>query len=94
MAWQSVRANAGSGGVDQVSWLQFEADLEANLAELHASLREETFEPLPVRRVYIPKAGSAKLRPLGIPAIRDRVVQQALLQRLEPIFAPDWDEAS
>lgn len=48
MAWQSAPANAGSGGVDHVSWLQFEADLEANLAGWQASLREETFEPLPV----------------------------------------------
>ena len=94
MAWQSVRANAGSGGVDRVSWSAYERDLEVNLAELHENLRHQSYQPLPVRRVYIPKPGTKKQRPLGIPAIRDRVVQQALLQRLEPIFAPDWDDAS
>lgn len=94
MAWEHVRANAGSGGVDRVNWLDFERDLDANLAELHQSLREETYRPLPVRRVYIPKPGTTKQRPLGIPSIRDRVAQQALLQRLEPIFEPDWDNAS
>ena len=49
---------------------------------------------LAVRRVYIPKPGTTKQRPLGIPTCRDRVVQQALLQRLAPIFEPDWDDAS
>lgn len=93
MAWQSVRANAGSGGVDRVSGSTSERDWEVNLAELHENLRHQSYQPLPVRRVYIPKPGTKKHRPLGIPAIRDRVVQPALLQRLGPIFAPDWDDA-
>ena len=94
MAWQAVRANAGSGGVDRVSWMAFEEALDENLAELHQELRSGRYKPLAVRRVYIPKPGTTKQRPLGIPTIRDRVVQQALLQRLAPIFEPDWDDAS
>ncbi len=94
MAWQAVRANAGSGGVDRVSWMAFEEALDENLAELHQELRSGRYKPLAVRRVYIPKPGTTQQRPLGIPTIRDRVVQQALLQRLAPIFEPDWDDAS
>ena len=94
LAWTAVRNNAGSGGVDRVSMADFERDLEENLAALHQALRDGTYQPLPVRRVYIPKPGTTKQRPLGIPAIRDRVAQQALLQRLEPVFEPDWDDAS
>ena len=94
MAWTAVRDNAGSGGVDRVSVADFERAVDENLATLHRALRDGTYRRLPVRRVYIPKPGATKQRPLGIPAIRDRVVQQALLQRLEPIFEPDWDDAS
>lgn len=94
LAWTAVRNNAGSGGVDRVSMADFERDLEENLAALHQALRDGTYQPLPVRRVYIPKPGTTKQRPLGIPAILDRVAQQALLQRLEPVFEPDWDDAS
>jgi group II intron reverse transcriptase/maturase len=95
LAWEKVRKNAGSGGIDRVTLDAFERDLDAHLAELYEQLRNKTYQPLPVLRVYIPKAGNAtKLRPLGIPAVRDRIVQQALLQRLDPIFAPDLDDAS
>src|SRR5690606_29819745 len=71
---------------------QFEAKLSEELAQLGEELRQERYRPHPVRRVYIAKPGSAEKRPLGIPAVRDRVVQTALRHVLEPIsereFAP------
>ena len=95
LAWEAVRRNGGAGGVDRVSLEAFAANLEENLNQLHEELRTGRYEPQPLRRVYIPKAGKkGQLRPLGIPAIRDRVCQQALAQRLVPIFEPDFDDSS
>ena len=95
LAWQAVRRNGGAGGVDRVSLEQYAANLEDNLEKLHEELRVKQYEPQPLRRVYIPKAGKKdQLRPLGIPAVRDRVCQQALTQRLVPIFEPDFDDSS
>jgi len=62
----------------------FDENLEANLQQLAQELKSGTFEPFPVRRVYIPKAGG-RVRPLGIPSVRDRIVQEALRMILEPI---------
>lgn len=84
-AWTKVRANKGSGGVDGESIASFEAHLEQNLAETLRLLNEKRYQPQPVRRVYIPKS-DGRQRPLGIPTIRDRVVQQAIRDILEPIF--------
>ena len=84
-AWVSVRSNRGSGGVDEVSIGTFEKNLEENLQELHRVLKNKEYEPQPVRRVLIPK-DNGKFRPLGIPTIRDRVVQESLKTVLEPIF--------
>ena len=62
----------------------FNGDVEGNLARLRETLKAKTFEPMPVRRVYIPKSNGKK-RPLGIPTIEDRIVQEALRMALEPI---------
>jgi group II intron reverse transcriptase/maturase len=94
-AWEKVKANRGSGGVDGQSLEAFEQGLNENLQRLHEELRTDCYRPQPVRRVKIPKAGKpGEWRPLGIPAVIDRVCQQALLQRLEPIFEPLFDDSS
>jgi RNA-directed DNA polymerase len=94
-AWEKVKANRGSGGIDGQSLEEFEQDCEQHLCRLHEELRTARYQPLPVRRVDIPKAGKpGETRPLGIPAIVDRVCQQALLNRLEPIFEPLFDDSS
>lgn len=95
LAWEKVRRNKGSGGIDGQSIKSFEEKLELNLERLHRELKSESYQPLPVRRHMIPKPGQpGKKRPLGIPTIYDRVCQQALLNRVEPIFDPVFDEAN
>ncbi len=95
LAWEKVKRNGGSGGIDGQTIDDFGRDLEGNLRRLHDELRTEQYRPQPVRRHLIPKSGQpGKFRPLGIPTIFDRVCQQALLNRLEPIFEPVFDEAS
>jgi RNA-directed DNA polymerase len=95
LAWIRVQRNGGAGGVDGQSLAEFEEVLGEQLDRLSQELRTDTYQPLPVRRQLIPKAGQpGKFRPLGIPAIYDRVCQQALLNRLEPIFEPVFDDAS
>lgn len=95
LAWIRVRSNDGAGGVDGQSLADFEQVLDEQLDRLSQELRTDTYQPLPVRRHLIPKAGQpGKFRPLGIPTIYDRVCQQALLNRLGPIFEPLFDDAS
>jgi len=95
IAWERVKANRGAGGVDGVTVKEFEKDLEANLERLHQELREGRYQPQPVRRLEIPKRGDpGKTRPLGIPAVYDRVCQQALVNRIEPIFEEVFDAGS
>lgn len=84
-AFTRVKANRGAPGVDHVTVAMFEARLDAHLATLSASLRDGTYRPQPIRRHWIPK-GPRERRPLGIPTVRDRVVQTALRLVLEPIF--------
>ena len=84
-AWKKVAANHGSAGVDAMSVTRFAERADERLLCLHADLRNKTYRPQAVRRVLIPKSGGGS-RPLGIPTVRDRIVQQALLQVLEPIF--------
>ena len=85
-AWAEVRANKGAAGVDHVTIEHYESDLDANLARLATQLRDGSYIPQAVRRVWIPKPGSREGRPLGIPTVCDRVVQTALRNVLEPIF--------
>jgi RNA-directed DNA polymerase len=95
MAWEKVKANRGSGGVDGQSLEAFAAQLDQQLNRLQSELKDETYQPQPVRQVQIPKAGKpGEFRMLGVPTIYDRVCQQALLNRLEPIFEPVFDEAN
>ena len=87
LAWQKVRQNRGVGGIDGQSIEEFEGNLVENLERLHKELKDDTYHPQPVRQKMIPKPGQpGKLRPLGIPTVYDRVCQQALLNRIEPIF--------
>jgi len=92
-AWQRVQANAGAQGIDRMSIEMFAAQAPRYLTELSQALRTGSHEPQAVRRVYIPKAGGGQ-RPLGIPTVKDRVVQAALKSVLEPIFENEFLESS
>jgi RNA-directed DNA polymerase len=84
-AWRKVARNRGSAGVDGQSTERFALAAERYLRELRSSLEEGSYRPQPVKRVEIPKA-DGKTRPLGIPAVKDRIVQTALKMVIEPIF--------
>jgi len=88
-AWQKVAANGGAAGVDGQSVKQFAARAEMYLKELSIALERGTYRPMPVRRVEIAKGGG-KHRPLGIPVVKDRIVQTALKFVLEPIFEREF----
>ena len=92
-AWTKVRANRGAAGVDGQSLERFAARSETYLAELASALREDSYRPQPVKRVDIPK-GDGKTRPLGIPVVKDRIVQTALKLVIEPIFEAAFHPSS
>jgi len=84
-AWRKVARNKGAAGVDGQSTERFAAQAERYLRELHDDLKDGSYRPNPVKRVEIPK-GDGRTRPLGIPTVKDRIVQTALKLTIEPIF--------
>ena len=95
-AWKVVKRNGGSAGIDNVTIKDIEtnsAGVHGFLKEIQEEIRNKAYHPKPVKRVYIPKS-DGKLRPLGIPTVKDRVVQAALLLIIEPIFEQDFLECS
>lgn len=92
-AFAKVKRNRGGFGVDRISLKQYGNNLARNTKELARLLEQERYSPLPVRQVLIPKT-NGKLRPLGIPTVRDRVVQQAILEVIQPIFETIFSPAS
>lgn len=93
-AFSRVKKNGGSAGVDNVTTEMFGQRLDEELERLVRQLTDGTYEPQAVKRVHIPKAGSKKTRPLGIPTVRDRVVQTALRNVIEPIYEQSFAEHS
>jgi group II intron reverse transcriptase/maturase len=95
-AFKAVKRNRGAAGIDKVSIGMFEENLDANLAALKRDLKTKgAFSPKPLRRVWIPKdAKGTKFRPLGIPAVRDRIAQEVIRRLLEPIFEPLFHDCS
>lgn len=92
-SFASVKRNKGAAGIDKQSIADFDEHLVENINQLHEELRSGTFKPSQVRRVEIPRLDGRK-RPLGIPNVRDRVVQQAILNVIQPIFEPGFHPSS
>jgi RNA-directed DNA polymerase len=86
LAWEKVKSNAGACGVDGITVERFDKDSQKRLLAVKEHLKEGSYQPKPVKRVWIPKPGSAEKRPLGIPTVADRVVQAALRMVIEPVF--------
>jgi len=93
-AYHQVDANEGAPGVDHITTEEFGRDLDRNLKKLAEQMRAGTYVPQDIRRVWIPKPGTNAQRPLGIPTVRDRVAQGALLNTIEPIFEREFSEHS
>ena len=93
-AWAKVRSNAGGSGVDGITVGRFEKTCLDGLLALKEHLQGNVYQPKPVKRVWIPKPGSSEKRPLGIPVVRDRIVQTALRRVVEPIFEANFAEHS
>lgn len=93
-AFQQVASKKGSAGVDHITVGQFERGLPETLWEISDQLKHGMYQPQSIRRVHIPKAGTSETRPLGIPTVRDRTVQAAVVNVIEPIFERDFAEHS
>jgi RNA-directed DNA polymerase len=93
-AWAKVQSNAGGCGVDGITVARFAKDSPRGLLDLKEQLRMASYQPLPVRRKWIEKPGTNQKRPLGIPAVRDRIVQTALRNVIEPIYEHTFAEHS
>lgn len=93
-AFAKVKANDGAKGVDGVTISRFEENLDANLEHLHRQLMAGEYRPHAVRRVWIPKPGTSEKRPLGIPTVKDRVIQTAIKAAIEPIFERKFCDCS
>ena len=93
-AWEKVQSNAGGSGVDGITVARFAKTCHNGLLDLKEQLERSILQPKPVKRVWIPKAGSSGKRPLGIPTVRDRIVQTALRRVIEPIFEATFAEHS
>ncbi|MFZ2071647.1 MAG: CRISPR-associated primase-polymerase type A1 [Halobacteriota archaeon] len=93
LAWNKVKENVGGPGVDHITWEEFEQNLDENLNTLQNQLEQGDYKPLPVLRFYVDKGNGAK-RSIGIPVVRDRIVQQALLSVLSPIFEEHFLDCS
>ena len=94
LAWEKVRRNAGACGVDGITIGRFEQNSQSRLLAVNEQLQRNTYQPKPVKRVWIDKPGSAEKRPLGIPTVTDRVVQVAVRMVIEPIFESRFAEHS
>jgi len=92
-AWQRVKANAGAPGIDGMTVDAFPAFCRKDWPRIRSALMEGTYRPAPVRRVFIPKPDGTQ-RPLGVPTVLDRVIQQALAQVLSPLFEGGFSESS
>ncbi|MBI9030983.1 group II intron reverse transcriptase/maturase [bacterium] len=88
-----VKKNRGVAGIDNITISNFGEDLQENLEKIHLELKSGNYTPSPVKRVKIPKA-NGKMRPLGIPTVKDRIVQQAINNIIQPIFEPDFHPQS
>jgi len=93
-AYRRVVANGGAAGVDEMTVEQLKAHLQAEWPRIKEALTEDRYIPEPVRRVEIPKPGGKGVRKLGIPTVTERLIQQAMLQVLDPIFDPGFSESS
>ena len=94
LAWAKVESNAGGSGVDNMTVTRFAKDCPRGLLDLKEQLRTASYQAQPVKRVWIPKPGTNEQRPLGIPTVRDRIVQTALRLVIEPIFEHRFAEHS
>ena len=92
-AWQRVKANAGAPGIDGMTVDAFPAFCRKDWPRIRSALMEGTYRPAPVRRVFIPKPDGTQ-RPLGVPTVLDRVIQQALAQVLSPLFEGGFSQSS
>ncbi len=93
VAWMAVKSNKGSAGIDGIGIGRFIEHIRPHWSDLKVKILDGRYKPAAVKRVYIPK-GNGKVRPLGIPTVQDRFLQQALLQILRPIFEPRFSEHS